>query len=123
MDSCDIVSDWRGTVRTFRCRSSESGRGRFQDHWRSDGVLAKAYAQGHAPEIGGICLVACRSRSTFTLGAYCREKNLPYADLGLPVPLAQFSSYGLEFQRRLVPELFLTRSVSWSSRQMDFVSR
>src|ERR1017187_4008232 len=43
--------------------------------------------------------------STFTLGAYCREKNLPYADLGLPVPLAQFSSYGLEFQRRLVPEV------------------
>jgi len=43
--------------------------------------------------------------STFTLGAYCREKNLPYADLGLPVPLAQFSSYGLEFQRRFVPQV------------------
>ena len=43
--------------------------------------------------------------STFTLGAYCREKNLPYADLGLPVPLDQFSSYGLEFQRRFVPEV------------------
>ena len=43
--------------------------------------------------------------STFTLGTYCREKNLPYADLGLPVPLEQFSNYGLEFQKRFVPEV------------------
>jgi thioredoxin reductase len=43
--------------------------------------------------------------STFTLGDYCREKNLPYADLGLPVPLEQFSNYGLEFQKRFVPEI------------------
>jgi len=43
--------------------------------------------------------------ATFTLGHYCRSTGLPYADLGLPVPLATFASYGLEFQRRLVPEL------------------
>jgi thioredoxin reductase len=43
--------------------------------------------------------------STFTLGAYCSEKRLPYADMGMPVPLSQFSDYGLEFQRRFVPEV------------------
>lgn len=43
--------------------------------------------------------------STFTLEAYCKEKGIPYADMGLPVPLDVFSSYGLEFQRRFVPEL------------------
>jgi thioredoxin reductase len=43
--------------------------------------------------------------STFTLGHYCREKGIPYADLGLPVPLETFSSYGVEFQRRFVPQL------------------
>lgn len=43
--------------------------------------------------------------STFTLGRYCMEAGIPYADLGDPVPLATFSSYGLEFQKRFVPEL------------------
>ena len=41
----------------------------------------------------------------FALKAYCKEKNLPYADVGLPVPLETFSSYGLDFQKRYVPEL------------------
>src|SRR5579862_3843708 len=43
--------------------------------------------------------------STFTLEAYCKEKGIPYADIGLPVPLEVFASYGLDFQRRFVPEL------------------
>jgi thioredoxin reductase len=43
--------------------------------------------------------------SSFTLAEFCRQKNLAYADLGLPVPLETFSAYGLEFQRRFVPEL------------------
>ena len=41
----------------------------------------------------------------FTLGQYCKDAGLPYADVGNPVPLETFVSYGLEFQRRLVPEL------------------
>ena len=43
--------------------------------------------------------------STFTLAAYCKEKGLPYADVSLPVPLETFVAYGLEFQKRFVPEL------------------
>jgi cation diffusion facilitator CzcD-associated flavoprotein CzcO len=43
--------------------------------------------------------------STFTLAHYCKEAGLPYADIGLPVPLATFISYGLEFQKRYVPNL------------------
>jgi thioredoxin reductase len=43
--------------------------------------------------------------SKFTLEAYCKEKGIAYAHIGRPVPLEVFSSYGLEFQRRLVPEL------------------
>jgi thioredoxin reductase len=43
--------------------------------------------------------------STFTLRRYCEEMNLPYADVGIPVPLETFAAYGLEFQRRLVPML------------------
>src|SRR5260370_23419970 len=36
----------------------------------------------------------------FTLGTYCKRENLPYADIGLPVPLETFTKYGLEFQKR-----------------------
>src|SRR5258707_3464994 len=43
--------------------------------------------------------------STFTLETYCKEKGIRYANIGLPVPLEVFTSYGLEFQRRFVPEL------------------
>src|ERR1700733_10932238 len=43
--------------------------------------------------------------STFTLRRYCEEMNLPYADVGIPVPLETFAAYGMEFQRRLVPML------------------
>jgi cation diffusion facilitator CzcD-associated flavoprotein CzcO len=43
--------------------------------------------------------------STFTLKSYCKEWGIPYAKIGLPVPLEVFASYGLEFQRRFVPEL------------------
>jgi thioredoxin reductase len=43
--------------------------------------------------------------SEFTLDAYCKQQGLPYADIGLPVPLQTFTSYGLAFQRRFVPQL------------------
>jgi thioredoxin reductase len=43
--------------------------------------------------------------SSFTLRHYCQEMHLPYADVGLPVPLEVFSAYGLEFQKRFVPNL------------------
>jgi cation diffusion facilitator CzcD-associated flavoprotein CzcO len=43
--------------------------------------------------------------SAFTLARYCQEQRIPYADMGSPVPLETFIAYGLEFQRRIVPEL------------------
>ncbi len=43
--------------------------------------------------------------STFTLARYCQEQSLPYADVGLPVPIETFVDHGLEFQKRLVPQL------------------
>ena len=41
--------------------------------------------------------------SAFTLRDYCLEKNLPYAEMGLPIPLETFVAYGLQFQNRFVP--------------------
>jgi len=40
-----------------------------------------------------------------TLKRYCAERRLPYADIGLPVPLDTFIDYGLAFQRRHVPQV------------------
>jgi cation diffusion facilitator CzcD-associated flavoprotein CzcO len=58
-------------------------------HLKSEGFASSLYDPG----------------SKFPLREYCREKSLPYADLGSPVPLDQFSSYGLEFQARYVPDV------------------
>ena len=58
-------------------------------HLKSEGFASSLYDPG----------------STFTLEAYCREQGLPYAHIGTPVPLETFTSYGLEFQKRFVPDL------------------
>jgi thioredoxin reductase len=44
-------------------------------------------------------------RGEFPLAEYCRREGLPYEDSGLPVRLETFVNYGLEFQRRFVPNL------------------
>jgi thioredoxin reductase len=43
--------------------------------------------------------------NAFTLGKFCSEHNIPYADAGLPVRLETFGAYGLAFRDRMVPEL------------------
>jgi cation diffusion facilitator CzcD-associated flavoprotein CzcO len=41
----------------------------------------------------------------FPLSQYCAEHGIPYADVGVPISAETFVNYGLEFQRRYVPEL------------------
>jgi thioredoxin reductase len=59
----------------------------------------------------------------FTLGAYCKRQGLPYADIGLPVPLATFTAYGLEFQKKFVPQLENKLVVSLSRSSAGFELR
>jgi thioredoxin reductase len=40
-----------------------------------------------------------------TLADYCRAHDLPYHPTDLPVPLETFVDYGLDFQRRFVPDV------------------
>ena len=54
----------------------------------------------------------------FTLGHHCAERDLPYQDTGLPVPLETFIEYGLEFQRRFLPDLD-TRQVTTLERNTN----
>jgi cation diffusion facilitator CzcD-associated flavoprotein CzcO len=59
-------------------------------------------------------------KSQLTLEKYCHEKSLPYQDVGLPVPLETFSSYGLEFQRRFVPNLETKQVTSLNQTSAGF---
>jgi thioredoxin reductase len=43
--------------------------------------------------------------NAFTLGQFCAERGIEYADAGVPVRLETFSAYGLAFRDRMVPEL------------------
>ena len=56
---------------------------------KSDGFASSLYEPG----------------SQFTLEAFCKEKGLPYADDRFPIPIETFVAYGLEFQKRFVPQL------------------
>jgi cation diffusion facilitator CzcD-associated flavoprotein CzcO len=73
--------------------------GRPMDSWVAHmpkGMLLKS--DGFASNISD-------PKSDFTLGRFCAERGIEYADSGIPVRLETFSGYGIEFQRRMVPEL------------------
>lgn len=60
----------------------------------------------------GMCLKSDGYASTlydpkgeFTLERFCLEQGLPYHYQGMPIPLDTFVAYGLEFQKRMVPQL------------------
>jgi len=43
--------------------------------------------------------------SAYTLKQFCAERSIRYGDAGIPVSLDTFTSYGLAFRDRMVPEL------------------
>ena len=60
----------------------------------------------------GMCLKSDGYASTlydpkraFTLEHFCRERGIAYKRSGMPIPLDVFVAYGMEFQRRMVPQL------------------
>jgi thioredoxin reductase len=88
-----IAAHLRKTGRTFRIFGTP------MQSWR------KQMPKGMLLKSDGFASSLYDPDSEFTLRHYCEEKNLPYADVGIPVPCETFIQYGMEFQRRLVPEL------------------
>lgn len=41
----------------------------------------------------------------FTIGHYCAERKIPYADVGLPVNVETFCQYAMAFKERFVPDV------------------
>ncbi len=67
--------------------------------WRNNmasGTLLKSY---------GFASSLYDPGSTFTLSHFCQEQGLLYSDVVDPVPIETFVAYGMEFQRRFVPNL------------------
>ena len=73
-------------------------------HLKSEGFASSLYDPG----------------STFTLEDYCRERDIPYAHAGVPVPREVFCSYGLEFHKRFVPEITEHKVVSLQRSSKGF---
>jgi cation diffusion facilitator CzcD-associated flavoprotein CzcO len=78
------------------------------DFWKSsmpEGMSLKS--DGHASSLYD-------PTDSFTLARYCSEQKIPYADMGVPVTLESFISYGLAFQQKFVPlvEQRLVQSVA-----------
>jgi Pyridine nucleotide-disulphide oxidoreductase len=73
--------------------------GRAMETWREhmpEGMLLKS--DGFASDLSD-------PRGEFRLQHYCAEKQLPYHATCIPVALSTFAGYGMEFQRRMVPEV------------------
>jgi cation diffusion facilitator CzcD-associated flavoprotein CzcO len=73
--------------------------GRVMEIWREhmpEGMLLKS--DGFASDLSD-------PRGEFKLHTYCEENQLPYHATCLPVKLSTFTAYGMEFQRRMVPEV------------------
>lgn len=49
---------------------------------------------------------------TFTFRRFCKDHGIPYQDVGLPVSVEIFSSYGIAFQKHFVPEVEVTHLVA-----------
>jgi cation diffusion facilitator CzcD-associated flavoprotein CzcO len=58
----------------------------------------------------------------FTLGRYCANRGIPYADTGVPVSKDTFIGYGREFQKQFVPNLVERTAVSVTRNDNGFVT-
>lgn len=59
----------------------------------------------------------------FPLRRFCHEHGSPYDNLDLPIPLETFCAYGLEFQKRCVPDVQQQELVSVSAVSGGFELR
>jgi thioredoxin reductase len=59
--------------------------------------------------------------NAFTLGQFCAERGIQYADTGLPVTLETFVAYGMAFKERMLPEFEDKQVVSLNHAPEGFV--
>src|ERR1700690_72418 len=85
-------------------------------HFRHKGIPFRIFGrpmdswQNHMPtgmmlKSDGFALNIYDPDEEFTLGQFCAERGIEYADAGLPVRLDTFVAYGQAFGERMLPEL------------------
>lgn len=114
------MTDWNVTKQMSKCEVVIIGAGPYglsiAAHLKACGIEFRIFGspmhtwltqmpKGMRLKSEGFASSLYDPNSTFTLEDYCKEHGVPYADVGLPVPLETFAAYGLEFQKRFVPEL------------------
>ncbi len=57
---------------------------------------------------------------SYTLGHFCRERDIAYAESGWPVPVEVFAAYGQAFASRFVPQLDERKVTSIARSGQDF---
>src|SRR5271170_7665638 len=103
-------------------------------HLRRNGVPFRIFGRpmdswlSHMPK--GMCLKSDGFASNisdpgheFTLKQFCAERHIEYSDAALPVHLDTFTSYGLAFRERMVPELEETLVVGIDRSPEGFLLR
>lgn len=58
--------------------------------------------------------------SRFTLKRFCAEREIAYADIGIPILLSTFTAYGLAFREEMVPNLEEKMVVALTRRAHGF---
>ena len=105
MKSCDVIIIGAGPYGLSLAAHLRARNVNFRIFGRPMQTWLEQMPKGMRLKSEGFASSLFDPESTFTLADYCREKALPYADTGLPVALEVFTAYGLEFQKRFVPEL------------------
>lgn len=104
-----LAAHLRGTGVPFRIL------GRVMETWTDqmpEGMLLKS--DGFASDLSD-------PQGEFRLHHYCSERRLAYDATRVPVQLSTFAGYGMEFQRRMVPELEDAKVVELRQGDGEFV--
>jgi cation diffusion facilitator CzcD-associated flavoprotein CzcO len=105
MKSCDVAIIGAGPYGLSIAAHLKAAGVQFRIFGEPMGLWASHMPKGMELKSEGFASWLYDPGQTFTLENYCKQHDLPYRPVGYPVPLDVFCEYGLEFQRRFVPEL------------------
>lgn len=105
MTTCDIAIVGAGPYGLSIAAHLKSHRADFRIFGRPMQTWAESMPKGMRLKSEGFASSLSAPGDALSLAAYCGNQGLPYADVGLPVPLETFVSYGLAFRDRFAPEL------------------
>jgi len=105
MRNCDVAIVGAGPYGLSIAAHLRAARVDFRIFGRAMGFWLDHMPTGMHLKSEGFASSLYEPSGEFALRSYCKEHGIEYADIGSPVPVNVFTSYGLEFQRRYVQNL------------------